>query len=262
MLVCDWPIGTPAERAAAQDRLPGSWISANGYLAWYRIGYTKDGEPIMNWHTGADLNNNAPVFNTDYHSPIYAIADGRVVYAGIGGGTWGHIIVIEHIPGQLYSRVGHIEKPLVKTGDSVIMGQQIASVGNGDGAYIGAEHLHFDISTTARLRDIPNDWPGVDKSRAMRDYVDPIAFIVQHKAAAAPQPEKNVTTTKFAVNSGGLNFRMYYSSTSPKLLPNGFAQGTQVNGYDLTVPRPDYTWRLIEYNGSLGWVADKFLTPL
>ena len=56
----------------------------------------------------------------------------------------GHIIIIRHDPlittGQvLYGRYAHVSSPIVKVGDRVVRGQQIAKVGNAEGLY--AYHL-------------------------------------------------------------------------------------------------------------------------
>jgi murein DD-endopeptidase MepM/ murein hydrolase activator NlpD len=258
MLVCDWPIGTPAERAAAVDRLPGSWFDANPYMSVYKIG----GQGNNTLHTGADLNNNSPTWNSDYHSPVYSIADGVVMFAGPGGGSWGHIIVIKH--DGCYSRYGHIEKTIVKVGDRVVMGQQIANVGSGDGYYAGYEHLHFDISTTDILARQPNEWPNMNEALLRANYVAPILFIIAHKSAQpAPESEPAVTTQKYYVTQAGngLRLRKWYG-TSEGIIASLNA-GVAVDGYDLTVIHPDLTWRLVGYNGQIGWVADKFiaLTP-
>ena len=60
----------------------GTWVNVNPYLSWYEIA-----PGVMNYHTGADLNNNKPVWNADYHSPVFAVCDGEVIFSGAGDGT-------------------------------------------------------------------------------------------------------------------------------------------------------------------------------
>ncbi|MBP1054198.1 M23 family metallopeptidase [Rhodococcus qingshengii] len=102
-------------------------------------------------------NHNGQDFGSEAGTPIYASADGVVAEAGpaSGFGVW---IVLDHnIDGQVWSTVyGHMfEKDLlVKTGDQVKAGQQIASVGyNGEVSPPGpgGAHLHFETWQGGRL---------------------------------------------------------------------------------------------------------------
>jgi murein DD-endopeptidase MepM/ murein hydrolase activator NlpD len=96
------------------------------------------------------------------------------------------VIVIDHgtLPDgrHVYARYAHLEDLQVQAGDTVARGQKIAQVGQfAPGNY----HLHFDISTTTRLRDKPADWPGFSLERVEADYTDPKAFIKAHRPPAA-----------------------------------------------------------------------------
>jgi murein DD-endopeptidase MepM/ murein hydrolase activator NlpD len=73
-------------------------------------------------------------------TPIYAVLDGKVVFAGTQG-AYGNVIVIEH-PEFVMTVYAHNEKNLVAVGDKVTKGQQIATVGS-TGNAIGS-HLHFE----------------------------------------------------------------------------------------------------------------------
>ena len=153
------PIGTVAERASAKV-WPGAWVDATGYNKRYRIG-----TPLEAYHTGADLNCNSPTWDADAHSGVYAIAEGEVIAVGRYSG-WGQLIIIHHTPDggpSVYARYAHVESPLVRVGQRVLAQEQIASVGNGDG--LVAYHLHFDVSSTNKLRDNPADWPKLDRTR-------------------------------------------------------------------------------------------------
>ncbi|MBM4511350.1 peptidoglycan DD-metalloendopeptidase family protein [Rhodococcus hoagii] len=87
-------------------------------------------------------------------TPIYAFTDGRVVESGPASG-FGNWIVIDHeIDGKVYSTVyGHMfdDGLMVKAGDHVRAGQQIAVIGNA-GQSTGA-HLHFEVWDGGRLPD-------------------------------------------------------------------------------------------------------------
>jgi murein DD-endopeptidase MepM/ murein hydrolase activator NlpD len=173
----DAPIGTVEDRRS--DRVwPGNWIDVTGYANRYRIG-----TPQEAYHTGADLNLNTPYYDADAHSPVSAAANGVVTYAGRVAG-WGRIIVVRHDPlvfnGQVvYARYAHVEAPRVVAGQRVVRGEQIASVGNADGAY--PYHLHFDISPTTILNSQPWHWPKLNLNNLLTNYVEPRAFIAKFR---------------------------------------------------------------------------------
>lgn len=165
------PVGTAVERASTQV-WPGKWFDASPFGKLYFVG-----TPSEAYHTGADLNLPS---DADSHDPVYAAASGVVVFAARLP-TWGNVIIIKHDPlktpkGQvLYGRYGHVENMVVKVGDRVKRGQQIASVGNAFGRW--AYHLHFDLSPTTILETNPSHWPGKNQADLLKNYIDPAAFI-------------------------------------------------------------------------------------
>jgi hypothetical protein len=168
----DAPMGTPDERLSSQI-WPGGWYDATGFATYYT---TVGGA----YHTGADLNLPADL---DRNTPVYAPADGLVTFSGRSTGTWGRLIVIRHDPlpnGTVaWSRLAHITNSIVREGDRVLRGQQIANVGNADGQL--AWHLHFDIAKTNILELNPGHWPGSNLTEVLRNYVDPRRFILDHR---------------------------------------------------------------------------------
>lgn len=159
------PVGTAEERAGG-GIWPGEWVDATGYLVWYFGKW---------WHTGADLNLNSPHWDADRHAPVYAIADGEV-YAVRQLSGWEWVVCVRHE--ECLSRYAHVEEIRVREGERVSMGQRIARIGNAGGRY--PYHLHFDIARLeARMARYPGDWPGADKGRVERDYLDPAAFLRQ-----------------------------------------------------------------------------------
>ncbi len=80
---------------------------------------------------------------------VIAPSDGTVVFAGLEGG-YGNVIVIDHGYG-IKTRYGHLSKMLVKAGDKVKRGSQIAAVGN-TGRSTGP-HLHYEV----RVNGIPQN---------------------------------------------------------------------------------------------------------
>ena len=160
------PVGNDTLKAK-REIWPGAWVDVNPYLSWYKPGAR------WAWHTGADLNLNAPHFDADAHAPLYAIADGTV-YAIRQFTGWDWIICIKCA--DCLVRYAHVENIQVEQGDEVVMGQHIANIGNAGGNF--PYHLHLDIAKLdARMLRFPGDWPGTDKSRVLRDYLDPLAFL-------------------------------------------------------------------------------------
>ena len=72
--------------------------------------------------------------------PVYSSASGKVVYSGDGLVGYGELIIIKHNDNYL-SAYGQNRKRLVKEGDSVKRGTQIAEMGE----FGGKRVLHFEI---------------------------------------------------------------------------------------------------------------------
>ncbi|MGC8908848.1 MAG: M23 family metallopeptidase [Desulfomonilaceae bacterium] len=95
------------------------------------------------FHSGLDI-------TADPGEPIHACADGEVVFAGTMKKyrSYGKMVLIDHGEGVL-TRYAHASKILVKPGQKVKMGQQIALVGKTGRAT--APHLHLEIEVRGRL---------------------------------------------------------------------------------------------------------------
>jgi murein DD-endopeptidase MepM/ murein hydrolase activator NlpD len=65
--------------------------------------------------------------STDCGKPVRAVDSGRVIYSGGDLKAYGNMVIVDH--GNFISIYAYNEKNLVKRGDSVSSGQQIASVG-------------------------------------------------------------------------------------------------------------------------------------
>jgi lipoprotein NlpD len=73
--------------------------------------------------------------------PVQAAADGEVVYSGNGLLGYGELIIVKHNPTFL-SAYGHNRARLVKEGERVKAGQQIAEMGSSASS---RDELHFEI---------------------------------------------------------------------------------------------------------------------
>ena len=94
-------------------------------------------------HEGIDLP--APV-----GTPVFAAADGRVVYAGSAIRGYGNLIVLKH-GGDLLTAYAHNSVLLVSQGQTVRAGDRIALVGQS--GHATGPHLHFEV----RSGQIPRD---------------------------------------------------------------------------------------------------------
>jgi murein DD-endopeptidase MepM/ murein hydrolase activator NlpD len=84
-------------------------------------------------HKGIDIANKTG-------TPIYAAMDGVVLFAGRQNG-YGNVIILEH-PDFIMTVYAHNEINLVREGDNVVQGQQIATMGATGNAT--GSHLHFE----------------------------------------------------------------------------------------------------------------------
>src|SRR5690606_12637120 len=73
--------------------------------------------------------------------PVIAAADGSVVYSGSGLRGYGNLLIVRH-NATFLSAYAHNSKLLVKEGDSVKRGQQIAELGQSDAP---SPRLHSEI---------------------------------------------------------------------------------------------------------------------
>jgi len=94
-------------------------------------------------HDGIDLP--APV-----GTPVYAAADGQVIYAGDGIHGYGNLVVVQHA-GDLLTVYAHNSALLVRQGQWVRSGERVALVGQSGRA--SGPHLHFEV----RQAQIPTD---------------------------------------------------------------------------------------------------------
>lgn len=154
---------------------------------FYRLGLRGNGGKWLllpgYWHTGVDMNVAGTAGDEDLGKPVYAVADGRVAFAGTGVGTsWGKLVCISHTSFGVGSRSAHLDTVLVKTGDMVKAGQLIGTIGKGYGNKWVA-HLHFDIYLLGKL---PNfSWWCTRfgaKTEVTNIFIDPKAFFKKFSA--------------------------------------------------------------------------------
>ncbi|MDJ1175573.1 peptidoglycan DD-metalloendopeptidase family protein [Roseofilum capinflatum] len=119
----------PSERYLPGDRMNGYIWPAQGV---FTSGY---GWRWGRMHRGIDIA--GPI-----GTPIFAAAPGVVDYADWNSGGYGYLVDIRHPDGSL-TRYAHNNRLLVRKGQRVRQGQQIAEMGST--GYSTGPHLHFEI---------------------------------------------------------------------------------------------------------------------
>ncbi|ATB57372.1 Putative peptidase [Xanthomonas citri pv. fuscans] len=92
------------------------------------------------FHKGVD-------FHANVGDPVLSVADGVVSYAGVRGG-YGNVVEVDHGNGYV-TRYAHNSRLVVKVGDLVRAGQQVARAGS-SGRSTGA-HVHFEVWADGRV---------------------------------------------------------------------------------------------------------------
>jgi murein DD-endopeptidase MepM/ murein hydrolase activator NlpD len=102
------------------------------------------------YHFGEDWNG-VGGGDSDLGAPVYACADGIIVFSYDVRGGWGNVIIIRHAYRDPATRTvkfvdslyGHLDKRMGRMGQEVKRGQQVGTIGNNYGMY--PAHLHFEI---------------------------------------------------------------------------------------------------------------------
>lgn len=99
-------------------------------------------------HSGAVIKNFSPANNSfgidiagKMGDPVLASSGGRVIYSGSGLRSYGNLVIVKHSD-SLLTVYAHNNKLLVKEGDTVKQGQQIATMGNSEANRV---KLHFEV---------------------------------------------------------------------------------------------------------------------
>lgn len=113
--------------------------------------------------------------NTDLGEPLVAPMSGIVINAFNAGGAWGRIVRILHQTsgGTIITWMGaHLREIYVVTGDVVLVGCDIGTIGNADGRY--SAHLHEQIC----IGEVPG--PEVFGTDRRYNFVQPSKFYSEH----------------------------------------------------------------------------------
>ncbi|MGJ9404135.1 SH3 domain-containing protein [Arthrobacter sp. KK5.5] len=237
-------VGIPAVAADGSVPRAGQWVNplqAETYR--YSSPYGPRCIPVIG---GSTLHMGQDLALAD-GSPIYAVADGKVVKARSGTTSTSGYIVIDHndngrkiqtVYVHMWSATSHVQ-----VGQMVKAGQQIAKVGNSGPST--APHLHFEV------------WDG---QWYVQDTIEPIDFMkkkgvdIRAGAYLDYNLRQHTSCTYYANKSTSLKATPYATSTTLRTVSKGSAMtskpGTMVNGY---VP--------VTTGGVYGWVERYAVSP-
>jgi murein DD-endopeptidase MepM/ murein hydrolase activator NlpD len=102
-------------------------------------------------HLGDDLNGIGGQ-NSDLGDPVFAAADGLVLFAGDAAGGWGNVVILQHRSEQgdfFQTFYGHLDSINVRQGSIVPRGQPLGTTGTAHGQYYA--HLHLEVRRGMRV---------------------------------------------------------------------------------------------------------------
>lgn len=178
------------------------------------------------------------------NQPIYSVADG-IVYMIQKQKKGGNVLYIKHTNGYV-SEYAHLEKIIVKKGEKVSYGQQVATMGNTGSASTG-NHLHFSLYKTTSIKNS-------NKLKCLEYmYVTDEQYVGEKTAknyTILKENDRPKETIKYVYNCDSLNVREGVG-TNTKLINNLIA-GTEVR-----VLEEKSGWVRI---GEKQWVSGNYLT--
>jgi lipoprotein NlpD len=135
-IVVPAPTSTPlppvASSVAAEDDIPWIWPSSGAVIAGYD-----------------EVKSKGLKIAGKLGDPVYASADGRVVYAGSGLRGYGNLVILKHNETYL-TAYAHNQTLLVKEDQLVRKGQRIADMGSSDADKV---MLHFEVRRNGKPVD-------------------------------------------------------------------------------------------------------------
>lgn len=137
--------GTAATTAAPQESASREWVARGEPGTWR---WPTEGRVVGTFGDGRVAGRGVDIAGR-VGQPVQATAAGKVVYSGEGLQAYGRLVIIRH-EGDYVSAYAHNSELLVREGQRVTAGQQIARMGeSGDGGAM----LHFEIRRQGRPVD-------------------------------------------------------------------------------------------------------------
>jgi lipoprotein NlpD len=128
-----------AASVTSEDDIPWMWPSSGSLISGYD-----------------DIKSKGLKIAGKLGDPVYASADGRVVYAGSGLRGYGNLVILKHNETYL-TAYAHNQTLLVKEDQTVRKGQRIADMGSSDADRV---MLHFEVRRNGKPVDPAKYLPG------------------------------------------------------------------------------------------------------
>lgn len=133
------PSPPAASAVTPEDDIPWMWPSSGSLISGYD-----------------DIKSKGLKIAGKLGDPVYASADGRVVYAGSGLRGYGNLVILKHNETYL-TAYAHNQTLLVKEDQTVRKGQRIADMGSSDAERV---MLHFEVRRNGKPVDPAKYLPG------------------------------------------------------------------------------------------------------
>ncbi|MFW2105614.1 peptidoglycan DD-metalloendopeptidase family protein [Acinetobacter guillouiae] len=118
------PTGTTTAQPVTPPPVQTTTTVQSTQLRWVK---PSNGSVIANYNIANNIKGIR--FGGNQGDPIFAAADGQVVYAADGLKEYGNLVLVKHIDGYI-TAYAHNSKMLVKSGQTVTAGQKIAEMGS------------------------------------------------------------------------------------------------------------------------------------
>ncbi|MFH1170710.1 MAG: M23 family metallopeptidase [Candidatus Vogelbacteria bacterium] len=151
-------------------------------------GYNNNANPFLAlnkgaYHMGEDWNGNEGG-SKDFGKPVYPMAVGKVVKVlnPTQKGSVGKVVVVKHLlpDGQvIYSYYFHLSKILVVVNQIVSPGKPLGQIGDANGYYKNAAHLHFEVRRVNQT--LSSSYAPTLLIATEQKYLDPSLFIDDRK---------------------------------------------------------------------------------
>ncbi|MBT8044805.1 MAG: M23 family metallopeptidase [Verrucomicrobiae bacterium] len=163
-------------------------------LTYNAQAYWRDNKRRGGNHTGDDLNGIGGM-NTDLGDPVFAMANGLVIYRGEPSSGWGKILILAHRNEQgeiIQSMYAHLDKSYAPFGDLIPRSEIIGTVGTANLNY--AAHLHLEMRTSTGVPIgagyTANPGENIDPAKTLKSYqskfperihISPLAIVLQER---------------------------------------------------------------------------------
>lgn len=190
----DWLSPWLAARIPHATRFDMPLGSEHGGLVYNAQKFWEMNDGRGGYHLGDDLNGIGGM-NTDLGDPVFAPADGLVVYAGEPSPGWGNIVVLAHRAPDgklLQSMFAHLDRIEVLPAALVGRGMRLGTVGSAHGAY--PAHLHFEMRASDEVE------LGGGYAMQQLNRLDPAATVAAMRNAPPDERSPSVLACLLAPN--------------------------------------------------------------